>query len=176
LPVIGNVDELREYAKTKGTSRRSSTLQERFARSGGGAHNSLSVNNSSSDLEWISETKDENGSADDAQGSDDNTSKGKSRLILPNDGMVVASAEHMQIGWALLEAHKKHVDLVMETLKVEMDALKEFETLMLNKDPSRPSEDEVLEYFESVGLCVEQRAKAGSILQKKMDKISNGSL
>jgi hypothetical protein len=75
-----------------------------------------------------------------------------------------------------LEAHKKHVDIIMETLKVEMDALKEFEMVMLNKDPLRPTEDEVLEYFESVGLCVAQRAKAGTILQKKMDKISSGTL
>ena len=171
LPVIANVEELREYAKTKGSSRRSSTLQERFSRSGT-AHNSLSVN-SSSDLEWISETKDENGSAE-AQGSDNNSKGGKTSVMLPHDGSM--SSEHMHIASALLEAHKKHVDLVMETLKVEMDALKEFESLMLNKDPTRPSEDEVLEYFESVGLCVEQRAKAGSILQKKMDKISNGSL
>ena len=170
LPVIATVDELREYAKTQGNSRRSSTLQERFARSG--AQSSLNLN-SSSDLEWVSETKDENGSAE-AKG-DDNTSNGKtSTITLPND--VIVASEHMQIGWALLEAHKKHVDLVMETLKVEMDALKEFETLMLNKDPSRPSEEEVLEYFESVGLCVEQRAKAGSILQKKMDKISHGTV
>ena len=63
----------------------------------------------------------------------------------------------------------------METLKVEMDALKDFELVLLEESPKgRPTEDEVLEYFESVGLCLEQRTKAGSILQKKMDRISQG--
>ena len=62
----------------------------------------------------------------------------------------------------------------MEILKVEMDALKDFELVLLEHEPRRPTEDEVLEYFESVGLCMEQRTKVGSILQKRMDKISKG--
>jgi hypothetical protein len=63
----------------------------------------------------------------------------------------------------------------METLKVEMDALKEFEPVLLEEGRRRPTEDEILEYFESVGLCLEQRSKAGSNLQKKMNPISKGA-
>jgi hypothetical protein len=170
LPVIATVDELREFAKTQGDSRRSSTLQERFARSG---------THSSSNLEDIKETNEESGIIEIGNTDVGNellkeTTKEKTNNVPPTE--VVATSEHIQIAWALLEAHKKHVDIIMETLKVEMDALKEFEMVMLNKDPLRPTEDEVLEYFESVGLCVAQRAKAGTILQKKMDKISSGTL
>ena len=81
---------------------------------------------------------------------------------------------HTKIAHELLEAHKLHVDQVMETLKVEMDALKDFELIMLEQGPLRPTEEEVVEYFESLGLCLEQRKKAGSIMQKKMDRISQG--
>ena len=81
---------------------------------------------------------------------------------------------HTKIAYELLEAHKIHVDQIMETLKVEMDALKDFELIMLEKGPIRPTEDEVLEYFESLGLCLEQRKKAGTIMQKKMERISQG--
>jgi hypothetical protein len=81
---------------------------------------------------------------------------------------------HTKIACELLEAHKLHVDQIMETLKVEMDALKDFELIMLEKGPVRPTEEEVLEYFESLGLCLEQRKKAGSIMQKRMDRISQG--
>ena len=40
---------------------------------------------------------------------------------------------------------------IMETLKVEMDALRDFETLLVEGDG--PSEEEVLQYFESVQIC-----------------------
>lgn len=81
---------------------------------------------------------------------------------------------HTKIAYELLEAHKLHVDQIMETLKVEMDVLKDFELVMLEKGPIRPSEEEVLEYFESLGLCLEQRKKASAIMEKKMARISQG--
>mmetsp|Transcript_58789 Transcript_58789/g.143802 ORF Transcript_58789/g.143802 Transcript_58789/m.143802 type:complete len:585 (+) Transcript_58789:306-2060(+) len=82
--------------------------------------------------------------------------------------------EHTKIAHQLLEAHKLHIDQVMEVLKVEMDALKDFEHILIEEGPRRPTEEEVLEFFESLGLCLEQRTKAGMILQKKMDRISKG--
>ena len=82
--------------------------------------------------------------------------------------------EHLTIATELLEAHKRHVDQIMETLKIEMDAMKGFEMVLLEEGPQRPTEDEVLEYFESVGLCLEQRNKAGARLQRNMDRISQG--
>ncbi|KAL3939267.1 MAG: hypothetical protein SGARI_001432 [Bacillariaceae sp.] len=82
--------------------------------------------------------------------------------------------EHTKIAHQLLEAHKVHVDQVMEVLKLEMDCLKDFELLLLEQGPKRPTEEEVVEYFESLGVCLEQRSKAAKQLQKQMDRISKG--
>lgn len=174
LPVIASADELREYAKSRGGSRRSSVLQERFARS----HTQSSENmGSTMDLnDILNKESEEEGKSKAATANGSTVPSNVSPAVNDDSPPVVSISlpEHTRIAQALLEAHKKHVDLIMETLKVEMDALKEFELTMLEEAPVRPTEDEVLEYFESVILCVEQRAKAGSILQKKMDKISKG--
>lgn len=167
LRPIANADELRKKAKTRTLkrepSRRSSLLLDRLLRSA----SKLPLaddNNGSSALIDASLTSFNNSVAtmDVAHLS---ASEISSHPHLPI---------HTKIAYELLEAHKTHVDQVMETLKVEMDALKDFEMIMLEQGPLRPSEEEVLEYFESLGLCLEQRKKAGSILQKKMDRISQG--
>lgn len=80
--------------------------------------------------------------------------------------------EHMVIAIRLLRAHKSHVDQIMETLKIEMDALRDFDRLL--EEPGRPTEEEVLNYFESVGLCLDQRFLVGRELQREMDRISRG--
>jgi hypothetical protein len=83
-----------------------------------------------------------------------------------------SAPEHMVIAIRLLRAHKEHVDHIMETLKIEMDTLRDFDKLL--EQAGRPLEDEVLDYFESVGLCLDQRTQAGVALQKEMDRISRG--
>lgn len=84
-------------------------------------------------------------------------------------------AEQLQIAQQLLEAHRNHVDKIMETLRMEMDALKEFELLVIDESkPTRPTEEEVLDYFESIGLCLDQRTASGKELQREMDRISKG--
>jgi archaellum component FlaD/FlaE len=83
-----------------------------------------------------------------------------------------AAPEHMAIAIRLLRAHKTHVDSIMETLRIEMDALRDFDKLL--EEAGRPNEDEVLDYFESVGLCLEQRTASGSTLRREMDRISRG--
>jgi hypothetical protein len=154
LPVIANTKELREVAKAR-NSRRSSLLMERIQRS-------ISASNSNADAPGLVLGESHDSLLDD---------------ILDSNGHVDDEdlPEHSKIAHAILETHKAHVDQIMETLKVEMDALKEFELVLLEEGPRRPTEDEVLEYFESVGLCLEQRSKAGSNLQKKMDRISKGA-
>ena len=63
----------------------------------------------------------------------------------------------------------------MDTMRMEMDALKEFELLVIDESrPTRPTEEEVLDYFESVGLCLDQRTAGGKELQHEMDCISKG--
>jgi hypothetical protein len=84
-------------------------------------------------------------------------------------------AEQLQIAQKLLEAHRNHVDKIMETLRMEMDALKEFEQLVIDESkPTRPTEEEVLDYFESIGLCLDQRTASGKELQREMDRICKG--
>lgn len=179
LPVIASADALREYAKSRG-SKRSSMLQERFARS----MSSNTTTETSKIPDTLGKLDTKALESNDEPPLDledildmkpaDAASKGAPELLASRSDLSNSVPEHIRIAQEVLEAHKKHVDQVMETLKVEMDALKEFEVILLDGAPQRPTEDEVLEYFESVGLCVEQRAKAGSILQKKMDKISQG--
>lgn len=80
--------------------------------------------------------------------------------------------EHMVIAIRLLRAHKEHVDTVMGTLKIEMDTLRDFDNLL--EETGRPTEEEVLDYFESLGLCLDQRTQSGAQLQREMDRISRG--
>ena len=186
LQPITSTTELREVAKSRGmNSRRSSLLQDRLMRSSSSLLNSNGGGAISSNNE---QQRDPSSSHHDG---DDFTQTAGS-ITNNNADDVIASVldvanlsvdefdnhpnvpEHTKIAHQLLEAHKLHVDQVMEVLKVEMDALKDFELILLEEGPRRPSEEEVLEYFESVGLCLEQRSKAGTILQKKMDRISKG--
>ena len=78
----------------------------------------------------------------------------------------------MVIAVQLLRSHKLHNDCIMETLKLEMDALRDFGSLL--EEVGRPTEAEVLDYFETVGLCLDQRAQASLQLQVELDRISRG--
>ena len=80
--------------------------------------------------------------------------------------------EHMVIAIRLLRSHKVHVDRIMETLKLEMEALRDFDSLL--EKAGRPTEEETLDYFETVGLCLDQRAQAAVHLQHELDLISRG--
>ena len=91
---------------------------------------------------------------------------------LPASPSAVPPPEHMVIAIRLLKAHKAHVDAIMETLRIEMDTLRDFDRLL--EEPGRPTEDEVLDYFESVGLCLEQRTMAGVQMQEELDRVSRG--
>ena len=91
---------------------------------------------------------------------------------LPPTPSAVPPPEHMVIAIRLLKAHKAHVDAIMETLRIEMDTLRDFDRLL--EEPGRPTEDEVLDYFESVGLCLEQRTVAGVQMQEELDRVSRG--
>lgn len=80
--------------------------------------------------------------------------------------------EHIVIAIRLLRAHKAHVDQIMETLKLEMDTLRDFDRLL--EEPGRPSEDELINYYEAVDLCLAQRLAAGLELRQEMNRISVG--
>lgn len=80
--------------------------------------------------------------------------------------------EHILIAIQLLRSHKTHVDQVMETLRMEMDILRSFDTTLA--ETGRPTETELLEYYESVDLCVEQRLAASKAFRQQMEVISRG--
>jgi hypothetical protein len=81
--------------------------------------------------------------------------------------------EHVLIAIQLLRSHKSHVDQVMETLRIEMDVLRDFDNA-LTSEPGRPTELELLEYYERVDLCVEQRIASATAFRAVMERISRG--
>ena len=161
LKPIANAEELRQAAKTRtgmSSSRRSSLLlQDRFSKT---------APSSSQILEGVAEIDDNIKSVTDMM----DVAHLKEDEISDHPNLPF----HTKIAVELLEGHKQHVDDLMQILKVEMEMLKDFELIMLEQGPKRPTEEEVLEYFESLGLCLEQRKKAGKLMQKKMDRISEG--
>ena len=82
--------------------------------------------------------------------------------------------EHIVIAIRLLRAHKSHVDQIMETLKLEMDTLRDFDRLL--ESPGRPTEEELITYYESMDLCVQQRDNANRTLRNEMDQLSTGGV
>ena len=170
LPVIASTLELTQFAQTQRlNSRRSSLLQERLAKS----HSTVSGTSTALELLSMSDKNDD--LLEDILATPSDEIGSASGAVIPN-GTAAATAtggEHSQIAHQLLEVHKSHVDQIMETLKIEMDALKDFEQVLLEGGP-RPTEEEVLDYFESVGLCLDQRTTAGNILRRGMDRMSRG--
>lgn len=194
-PFIVSMQKLKEHA-LKRRSRNSILIQERLRMSSsnvgtddgsieGGDRRSASVNGggTGSDSETSQRRRSATGMT--AAGANVNapSSRSSSPIITrkPSESenvrpplpMVVPSApEHMVIAIRLLRAHKLHVDRIMETLKMEMDALRDFDRLL--EQAGRPTEEEVLDYFESVGLCLDQRSQASARLQLELDRISRG--
>jgi len=56
------------------------------------------------------------------------------------------------VGTNILKAHKHHIDKLMETLRMEMDVVQKFERIYQTS-----TEDEILENFESMAVCLDQR-------------------
>jgi hypothetical protein len=162
-PFIASMQELKKHASQR-RSLNSMLMQERFKISG-----------SLMDLDYaesIAQTQSTNpAEVVVTNGESDATAIETTVRYLPPK-VPVSAPEHMIIAIRLLRAHKAHVDQIMETLKIEMDTLRDFDKLL--ERPGRPTEEEVLDYFESVGLCLDQRTVAGSSLQREMDRISRG--
>jgi CLASP N terminal len=98
-----------------------------------------------------------------------------SRVVVQKDDTLSKThrpPEHIVLAIRLLRAHKSHVDQIMETLKLEMDTLRDFDRLL--EEPGRPTEDELLQYYESIDLCLRQRLQANKTLRQEMDRISAG--
>lgn len=155
-PFIASMNELKQHA-SKRRSRRSITLQERWSQANLGSP-------TMTPMATIPATPADGVSLLGA----DSVAHGEHSPVAPK-----ALPEHYIIAEQLLRAHKTHVDQIMETLKIEMDTLRDFEQTM--EQEQAPSPDQVLDYFESVGLCLDQRTASGNSMQKEMDRISKGA-
>lgn len=171
-PFIASMHELKKHA-TRRRSRNSILMQERFRNS-----SSLNTSNISASIA-VEDTN--NGEIENKTPNGDLSTSDKT----PRRGLAMSSPkapasnhsagsapEHIVIAIRLLRAHKSHVDQIMETLKLEMDTLRDFDRLL--EQPGRPSEEELIVYYESVELCLEQRLAAGLELRKEMNRISAG--
>jgi len=150
-PFIGSFNELKRQAKNR-RSRRSSILQERFRNSSGASNSSLLASESGIQKSVTSITEATN-------------QEEETEFSSPQQ-----KEEYLSIARQLLDAHRAHVDKIMETLRVEMDSMRDFEKKVM--DEQHLSEDEVLTYFESIGLCLDQRSSSAEILQDEMDRIA----
>jgi hypothetical protein len=94
-------------------------------------------------------------------------------LLLPPASLSNTQApEHIIIAARLSRVHKLHIDRIMEILLIEMDVLRKIDQLFERADGL--TEEEVLDYFESVSLCLDQRRQTGTDLQHELDRISGG--
>lgn len=96
----------------------------------------------------------------------------------PNNG-VPRPNENYQVANQLLSAHKTYIDELMESLRTEMNTVREFEALLVQSMKSTspdgsfgPSEDEVLKYFETVYGFLEKGTENGTKLREAMETIS----
>ena len=80
--------------------------------------------------------------------------------------------EHVDIARELLAVHRSHIDGLMATLRLDMDIINNFETTL--QAEHGPTEEDVLEYFESIQACLEERFDMSRELHSQLDKISRG--
>lgn len=192
-PFIASMQELKLHA-AKRRSRRSIMMQERFRKSLSASEHMQSDDDDDNNNN-IHEVKSENDTPDNhvpvarmtpkQQMSPTTTASGgatspgtpnqPSNVAITTTSVASSASlppEHMVIAIRLLRAHKNHVDQIMETLKIEMDTLRDFDRLL--EEPGRPTEEEMLTYFESVELCLNQRDAVAAKLRAEMDRISRG--
>eukprot|EP00587_Corethron_hystrix_P006118 CAMPEP_0113320892 /NCGR_PEP_ID=MMETSP0010_2-20120614/14560_1 /TAXON_ID=216773 ORGANISM="Corethron hystrix, Strain 308" /NCGR_SAMPLE_ID=MMETSP0010_2 /ASSEMBLY_ACC=CAM_ASM_000155 /LENGTH=521 /DNA_ID=CAMNT_0000178847 /DNA_START=441 /DNA_END=2006 /DNA_ORIENTATION=+ /assembly_acc=CAM_ASM_000155 len=79
--------------------------------------------------------------------------------------------EYVQIGITAINAHKLHIDEIMETLREEMILMEEFENGLL-----KSSQDGILEYIDTVGVCLDQRNDINQDLRQTLLKMKHNDL
>lgn len=87
--------------------------------------------------------------------------------------------ENYNVANQLLAAHKSYIDELMESLRTEMNTVREFEAMLVQSKSSitadgyfGPSEDEVLKYFETVYGFLEKGTGNGNKLREAMENVS----
>jgi CLASP N terminal len=179
-PFIASMHELKKLASRR-RSRNSILMQERFRISGAGNH-ANSAHSSAGILGAATLTVLEENSSGENENATPNHHDSFPRTPppepttpkTPHSASSSSAPEHIVIAIRLLRKHKEHVDEIMETLKLEMDTLRDFDRSL--EEPGRPTEDELVMYYESVDLCLEQRFAAGLKLRKEMNLLSTGQI
>ena len=97
----------------------------------------------------------------------------------PNSSLSKKPNENYQVANQLLAAHKLYIDDLMESLRGEMNTVRDFETLLVKsqrypKDDGAygPSEDDVLKYYEAVYSYLDKGGENSIKLRKEMERIS----
>lgn len=88
-------------------------------------------------------------------------------------------SENYLISNQLLAAHKNYIDQLMESLRTEMNTIRDFESTLVhsqnNPDSAGmygPTEDEVLKYYENVYAYLDKGAENSMKLRNEMERIS----
>ena len=88
-------------------------------------------------------------------------------------------SENYLISNQLLAAHKNYIDELMESLRTEMNTVRDFETVLVQSqsNPNNaglygPTEDEVLRYYEAVYSYLDKGAENSVKLRNEMERIS----
>ncbi len=87
-------------------------------------------------------------------------------------------SENYMVSNQLLAAHKSYIDDLMESLRTEMNTIRDFESLLVNaqNNPDEngtygPSEDDVLKYYESVYSYLDKGMANSTKLRHEMERI-----
>jgi hypothetical protein len=112
----------------------------------------------------------------------DNSSKSTVRTDAPSVQRRQPS-ENYNIANQLLSAHKSYIDELMEALRVEMNTVRNFESLLVQSQNNPkadgsygPSEDDVLRYFEAVYSYLDKSASNNAHLRREMERISKSEV
>lgn len=97
----------------------------------------------------------------------------------PNSSLAKKPNENYQVANQLLAAHKLYIDDLMESLRGEMNTVRDFETLLVKSQSHPrddgaygPSEDDVLKYYEAVYSYLDKGGDNSIKLRKEMERIS----
>ena len=95
------------------------------------------------------------------------------------------STESSLVATQLLTAHKSYIDELMESLRQEMEVVRDFEALLLNGISENGSgsvggesitEDDVLRYFETVHGFLDRNTENGKNLKQAMEGVTKADI
>jgi len=132
----------------------------------------------------------ENTAEDPNAGGAPSTATSATSSLTLSDGTSITKNENLIVANQLLAAHKIYIDELMENLRAEMNVVRDFEGLVTKAKKEAmaalgggevsspidgkksPTEEEVLNYYETVYGFLNKSSENGNKLSKAMDRIS----